>query len=223
MDKAPRLLNDDGSASMATLLLMSHHGFRRDLARFTTALKNGAAGEEGRAAALHDEWTWYHGALHGHHHMEDSNIFPELLKRQPALGPVIERLAAEHRRIDPLLEQGDRAFAELPASAADARRVVGELSALLGEHLAREEAEAVPFLRGAKEFPAPASDAEAGMYAQGFAWSSHGIAEEVLERVYAMLPPSLTSRLPAARAAFDERCVRAWGSAAAGAAHTAVP
>ena len=223
MEKAPRLLNDDGSASMATLLLMSHHGFRRDLARFTAALKTAVAGEGGRAAAWREEWTWYHGALHGHHHMEDSNIFPALLKREPTLGPVIADLTADHRHIDPLLAEGDRAFAGLPGSAADASRVVGELSALLAAHLAREEAEVVPYLRGAKEFPTPGNDAEAGMYAQGFAWSSHGIAAEVLERVYAMLPVSLTSRLPAARAAFDERCVRAWGTAAAGAADTAVP
>lgn len=223
MEKAPRLLNDDGSASMATILLMSHHGFRRDLARFAAALKNVTAGDAARVPALRDEWTWYHNALHGHHHMEDSNIFPALLSRQTALAPIIERLTGEHRHIDPLLEQGDRAFADLPASAVVATRVVGELTALLGEHLAREEAEVVPYLRGAKEFPAPGNDADAAMYAQGFAWSSHGIAADVLDRVYAMLPESLTSRMPAARAAFDERCVRAWGSAAAGAAETAMP
>jgi hypothetical protein len=61
------------------------------------------------------------------------------------------------------------------------------------------------------------------MYAQGFAWSLHGIAPEVAERVVALLPPILTAKLPAARAAFAERCTRVWGSADAGASRTSVP
>ena len=35
----PNLLNDDGSASMATLLMMSHHAFRRDLGRLLRAVE----------------------------------------------------------------------------------------------------------------------------------------------------------------------------------------
>ncbi len=29
--KIPNLLNDDGTASMATMLMLSHHAFRRDI------------------------------------------------------------------------------------------------------------------------------------------------------------------------------------------------
>jgi hypothetical protein len=61
------------------------------------------------------------------------------------------------------------------------------------------------------------------MYAQGFAWSMNGIAPDVLERVYDMLPDNLRSRLPDARAAFDARCARVWGSAKAGQARTPIP
>jgi hypothetical protein len=61
------------------------------------------------------------------------------------------------------------------------------------------------------------------MYAQGFAWSSDGIAPEVLARVDAMLPANVTTRLPAARAAFAERCARVWGATPKGASRTAVP
>jgi hypothetical protein len=35
----PRLLNDDGTASVATALLMSHHAFRRDTAQLAAALR----------------------------------------------------------------------------------------------------------------------------------------------------------------------------------------
>jgi hypothetical protein len=218
----PNLLNDDGNASMATALMMSHHAFRRDLARFARALDAIDAGETTRIPALRDEWGWFHGALHGHHHSEDTGIFPSLATEHPALVPTLDRLTADHRHIDPLLEQGDLAFAELP-DTAHAKQVVADLRGLLHDHLALEEADVVPFLRGAFSFPPPATDDEAAMYAQGFAWSSHGIAPAVLEQVDRMVPTSIATRLPAARVAFAERCMRVWGTAAAGSATTPIP
>jgi iron-sulfur cluster repair protein YtfE (RIC family) len=221
--QAPTLLNDDGSASMATALLMSHHGLRRDLARLAIALGQPAASEPARAAALKEEWQGYHGKLHGHHEAEDNGFFPGLRSGHAHLAPVIDRLTSDHRRIDPLLEAGDRAFADLATTREAAAKAVTELGVLLHEHLALEEAEVISFLRDAREFPPPGTDAEAEMYAQGFAWACHGVAEDVLARLYAMLPPSLTSRLPAARVAFDARCARVWGPTKPGASRTAVP
>lgn len=222
MSEAPTLLGDDGSASVATALLMSHHGLRRDIARFSAALQRLAPADQETADALRGEWQSYRATLHGHHMAEDSGVFPGVLRQEPSLGPVIERLTADHRRIDPLLTRGDDAFAALPDTRG-AAAVISELTQFLEEHLAVEEAEVVRFLRHMKEFPPPASEAELELYAQGFAWSSHGVAPEVLDRVYAMLPEALRSRLPAARAAFTARCERVWGSAQAGASRTAVP
>lgn len=222
MPNPPSLLNDDGSASMATLLMLSHHAFRRDLLRFATALERVAGGDTSRVEALRDEWRHFHGALHGHHHIEDTAMFPGMRAQNPALASCIDGLAADHRKIDPLLEDGDRAFGQLP-QAAGAQAVVRELQRLLDAHLATEEAELVPHIRPAKEFPTPPDEAAAEMYAQGFAWSSHGIAPDVLEKVNALLPPILTSRLPAARAAFEERCQKVWGTTAAGSARTPIP
>jgi hypothetical protein len=222
MASPPTLLNDDGSASMATMMMMSHHAFRRDLGRFASALERLAPGDAAQAEALRGEWANFHGALHGHHHMEDTAMFPGMRAQNPALAGCIDGLSADHRKIDPLLEEGDRAFAQLPETRA-ALALVRELQRLLDPHLATEEAELVPTIRAAKEFPAPPDDAMADMYAQGFAWSSHGIAPDVLEKVYALLPPILTSRLPAARAAFTERCEKVWGSAKAGSARTPIP
>jgi hemerythrin-like domain-containing protein len=219
---APNLLNDDGTASMATMFMMSHHAFRRDLRCFSRALSKVAAGDTSRVEALRNEWQWYHGALHGHHGMEDGNVFPGMQKEHPELAATIERLSSDHHKIDPILERGDRAFAELPKTDA-AIGVVNELIELLEPHLALEEAEIVPFLRQAKAFPAPPTEAEAAMYAQGFAWSLHGIAPQVVAEVYKLLPEALTSRLPEARAQFGERCVKAWGSAEAGASLTPIP
>jgi hypothetical protein len=211
----PNLLNDDGSASMATALMTSHYAFRRDLARFTTAL---ASLDPSRVEAVRDEWRSYHEHLHGHHVAEDTGIFPGL---RESLGNVIERLMEDHRRIDPLIGRGDGAFAALPATDG-AIAVIAELKSLLDPHLALEEAEVIPHLRGFKDFPAPASDAELALYAEGFAWSTAGIAPDILDRLDEMLPDKLRAALPAARAAFDARCVRVWGSPIAGAARTPI-
>src|SRR5262249_38988567 len=134
----------------------------------------------------------------------------------------IEKLGADHRRIDPLLERGDRAFTE-PRNAGEALAIVRELQELLHPHLTMEEAELVPFLRSAKVFPPPPTDEAAEMYAHGFSWAMNGIAHEVLERVYEMLPESLRAKLPAARAEFEARCTRVWGTAGTGASRTPVP
>lgn len=221
MASAPLLLNDDGTASMASMFMMSHHAFRRDLQRFERALA--APASQLRSEALQEEWKNYHGALHGHHSMEDANIFPGMKQQSPALAACIDGLSRDHHQIDPLLERGDAAFAGLPDTAGEALAIVRELQELLTPHLATEESEIIPLLRGAKQFPAPPDEAMLEMYAQGFAWSAQGIAPQVLEQVFALLPPALTAKLPAARAAFDERCIKVWGSAQAGNATTPIP
>jgi hemerythrin-like domain-containing protein len=219
MPNAPQLLNDDGTASMATLVMMSHHGFRRDLARFARAL---AAGEPSRLHALREEWRRFRATLHGHHEAEDNGVFPSLASAHASVRATIEALEADHRRIDPLLERGDRAFAE-DGCVDEAIAVVREFDELLHPHLATEESELIPFLRDAKTFPTPETDEIADVYAQGFAWAMHGIAPDVLDRVQAMLPAILLARLPFARAAFDERAARTWGSTSACASRTSVP
>jgi len=217
-----RLLNEDGSASMSTILMLSHHGLRRDCALFAIALEGPLTAPQ-RVSRLKDEWKSYHATLHGHHAMEDARIFQSFASDHPELVPVIDGLADDHRRIAPLLVEGDRAFSDLPATQAAARAIVKRLSDMLGPHLATEEEKLVPLLREAKQFPPVASEAELDLFSQGFAWSCHGIAPEVLEQVNAMLPKGLRERLPAARAAYAHRCEQVWGSAKTGTSHTSVP
>jgi hemerythrin-like domain-containing protein len=206
---------------MATMLMMSHHGLRRDLARFAAALSEPL--DAAKAEALREEWQSYHQTLHGHHEAEDNGMFPSMRQQSESLAKTIDKLGADHRLIDPLLERGDRAFAELAAQPSAAQAVVRELLALLGPHLALEEAELIPLIRGAKEFPTPPNDEAAAMYAKGFAWAMEGIAPEVLEQVQGMLPAALRERLPAARQAFGERCERVWGKLPPLASRTSVP
>lgn len=222
MPTPPNLLNDDGTASMATCLMMSHHAFRRDLRRFLAALEKPGPTPVSDEA-LREAWQGLCATLHGHHEAEDHGVFPGVLAQNAALAPVIEGLSADHRRIDPLLERGSLAFAGLPATQTSVLAVVRELHALLDPHLAIEEAELIPFLRDAKAFPSPQADSEAEMYAKGFAWAMHGIAPEVIERVHVILPEALLSRLPSARTAFEAGYERTWGKLPVGAARTPIP
>jgi hemerythrin-like domain-containing protein len=216
------LLNDDGTASMATAMMSSHHAFRRDLGCFAGALSAIAKGDASRAAAVAEEWTKFRAGLHGHHTIEDTAVFPDLRGKHPAQAADFDRLDVQHRAIDPLLERGDRAFADLSHVDA-AAAVVRELDRALAEHLDLEERVVIPHLRDARQFPAPPDDAALAMYADGFAWSTGGLAPAVLQALDAILPPALVDRLPAARRAFDERCLRVWGRVHTGASQTSAP
>jgi len=217
-EMAIKLLNDDGTASMATLIMCSHHAFRRDIACFATALA-----DTSRTDVLRDEWANFRAALHGHHTIEDTSMFPELRKSHPELASTMDTLDRHHREIDPLLERGNHLFADLATHRAGARDLIATLAALLTTHLDTEEPAITPHMRGANEFPAPPDEQMLAMYADGFAWSSAGIANEVLDQVFAMLPPGLVSKLPAARTAFDERCRKVWGYTHSTTSVTSVP
>ncbi|MFT3913689.1 MAG: hemerythrin domain-containing protein [Anaeromyxobacteraceae bacterium] len=223
---APSLLDASGTPSVATMVMMSHLGMRRDLALFARALPALGPADAARGAALAEEWGKFHQTLHGHHTAEDAGLFPMLLSRAPGLAPFITNLSIDHRAIDPVLARGDAAFPRLPApdARAEAEAVVRELRRLLDAHLAAEEASIIPELRAdtSLEMPIP-GEAELAMYAEGFAWSSQGVADEVLERVFAGLPAPLRERLPAAREAFRARQARAFGAAWEGTSKTAVP
>lgn len=222
---APMLLNEDGTASVATALMSSHHGFRRDLLNFSAALESMAHGDRSRAGRVRDEWSWFHRALHGHHAAEDGGIFPGIRATHPAVAPTLDRLSTDHARIDPLLARGDLAFEALPdpSAVSAASAVIAELRALLAPHLATEEAEVIPHLRQKTAIPPPASDAEVDLYAEGFSWSTYGLAPEVIAQIDRVIPASVVDRLPAARAAFANRYNSAWGDAPVGAARTPVP
>ncbi|MEK7550013.1 MAG: hemerythrin domain-containing protein [Patescibacteria group bacterium] len=219
----PQLLNEDGSASMATMLLMSHHAFRRDIARFIQAVTEVQSGDVSRADAVHEEWEKsYKQALHGHHTMEDANIFPDIRSKYPELGSALDTLTEQHHEIDPLLERIDTAFADL-SHPEQVISLLNELKTLLDQHLTFEEAEITPSLRDTKGFPTPTDDKVATMYAEGFSWSMQGIAPLVLDEVRKMLPDILVAKLPTAQEEFEARSVRVWGKYAVGAATTSIP
>ncbi len=108
-------------------LLWVHGLLRQDLAtveRLAVEVVDGAAAEAVvdevraleatgplwrlRASCLH-----YCRFVHHHHRLEDRALFPELRRVNPSLGPVVERLQADHRQVAGLLEGVESAVGEL--------------------------------------------------------------------------------------------------------------
>jgi len=79
-------------------------------------------------------------------------------------------------------------FGDLANERDAARDLIATLAALLAEHVDAEEAAIIPYLRGAKQFPLPPNEDAIAMYADGFAWSTAGVAGTVLDQIFAMLP-----------------------------------
>jgi hypothetical protein len=82
--------------------------------------------------------------VHSHHHAESVMLFPALRRANPELGPVIDKLEADHARVSDLLDDVQAAAEELAAreDPATRRRLTLALQILSDEllaHLAYEE------------------------------------------------------------------------------------
>lgn len=82
--------------------------------------------------------------VHSHHHAESVLLFPRLRLASPALGPVVNRLEADHARVSDLLDEvsaAARALAdrEDPAVRKRLAEALADLSEDLLAHLAYEE------------------------------------------------------------------------------------
>jgi hypothetical protein len=78
----------------------------------------------------------YCGFVHMHHNAEDRDFFDELEETNPAIGPVVERLRAEHRAVSDYLDAVEAAARALTANDShDARRAVADALEVLEGHL----------------------------------------------------------------------------------------
>ncbi len=90
--------------------------------------------------------------VHLHHGAEDALLFPRLRETDPEIGPVVDRLEDEHRRVSDQLDEVEAAAMELTNGDGEAarRRVADGLNVLAEDllaHLEFEEREAGPTLR----------------------------------------------------------------------------
>lgn len=132
-----------------TAMYVMHHGFRRDLGAFKTAVIGTPVGDRGTWRALARRWGRFCEILHKHHTGEDAGLWPLLMAKADADSrATLEAMEDEHAEIDPLLTSCTAGFERLAAYAdVDARdalevRVVA-LGELLARHLAHEERDAM--------------------------------------------------------------------------------
>lgn len=95
---------------------------------------------------------YYCRFVHGHHTLEDTALFPALRRANPEIGPVVDRLEADHLQISGNLDEIGTTTYELSQrdTVEGRQRVVDALNRLadhLLEHLAYEEESISPTLR----------------------------------------------------------------------------
>jgi hemerythrin-like domain-containing protein len=139
-----------------------HDHLRAELAQLRLLVEQVATGQTdpdavrsyiNRMTIRQNNWTLgtfcetYCRTVTQHHLLEDRSVFPHLLRGDPRLAPVIERLHREHETIHDMLEHVDQALVALVASEdAAIDRVdtaMDELSDALLEHFSYEERELI--------------------------------------------------------------------------------
>src|ERR1700723_1724436 len=122
---------------MVAELTWVHDMIRRDLRTVrqmaADAAAGGAAGQIqagiGSLAASSPLWQLKVGCLHycrfvhSHHHAESVLLFPALRRTNPGLGPVVDKLEADHQQVSVLLEEVEAAAGNLAgAETAETRQ-----------------------------------------------------------------------------------------------------
>jgi Hemerythrin HHE cation binding domain len=132
------------------MLLAVHSAIRRDLERveqLAAAVLDGLPAQEvseevktlksnGLLWQFQVSCLRYCSFVHMHHHAEDVEFFDELEQTNPALGPVVERLRADHRGVSDYLDAVEAAAKALSRDDShEARRAVADALEVLKEHL----------------------------------------------------------------------------------------
>jgi hypothetical protein len=146
------------------LLIGVHAHLRDELARILEAVDEvavGAADPEATRSMINalairqNYWTLgsfcaaYCRILSMHHGIEDAAMFPGLLAHDASLGPVVERLTADHEVVAEILVTLDAALVALVDGGSDVegvREQAQALSDLLLPHLAYEEEQLLPVI-----------------------------------------------------------------------------
>jgi hypothetical protein len=153
-------------------LLWVHGVLRRDLdtvERLARAVADGMSGDalaselrelkvSGPLWQLKVNCLHYCRFVHSHHRAEDVLLFPTLRAADPAAGPVVDRLEADHRRVSDLLDAVEAAAERLTAEGADGARAavvlaLAELHGHLLDHLDYEEQHGGPVMRRLDRIP----------------------------------------------------------------------
>ena len=180
-----------------TIMIAAHDAFRRDLTRLAAAASTADLSDPARRQSVAAGWDLFKRELHLHHTAEDEIIWPILrprLARSPAAQSVLDAMAAEHERIDPLLAAVDAQFAGGDRLAD----VIDALTSALTGHLGHEERDGLPLIglaltarewRGVGRKIASQNGLSGG--SQMFAWMLDGADRDAAAATLAQLPPPL--------------------------------
>lgn len=143
-----------GPIDLTTMYLL-HHGFRRDLARFSAAAHRTPYDDTATWQAQLRRWDLFADLLEDHHRKEDDHVWPLVRSTSRGAAPVLavlEEMETEHERIDPLLLAVREALARLalgpdPTGRERLQELLSGLREVLGHHLGHEERAALPLLQ----------------------------------------------------------------------------
>ena len=126
-----------------------HAALQRDLRRAREVLGAGPPPEGRQRTALGEHVLWMMEFLHGHHSGEDAGLWPLVRARNPAAGPLLDSMEADHARIAPAAAAVTMAAREYGSTSSDGPRALlvdalDRLIEVLFPHLDREVAEAMP-------------------------------------------------------------------------------
>jgi iron-sulfur cluster repair protein YtfE (RIC family) len=130
-------------------MLVAHRAFRREFTLAPRIVRDVAPGDTARAALVADHTTLILDGLHLHHSSEDELLWPKLLDRCPPDAALVQRMEAQHERVELHTERLRTALQRwrVEARPAVTEEVASTLDALrdaLLEHLGEEEREILP-------------------------------------------------------------------------------
>ncbi len=132
-----------------TMMGVVHDALRRDLERVQSALSGTPAPDDQQRRALAQHAIWMMDFLHHHHHTEDTGLWPLVRSRRPEIGPLLDRMEADHARVLPMIDHVATSADRYRNDGSDLARTaflddVNALADVLLPHLRTEEDEAMP-------------------------------------------------------------------------------
>jgi hypothetical protein len=124
-----------------------HSALRRDLERTRLVLSTPPYPDDERRREIAAHLLWMMHFLHVHHTGEDVGLWPLIRAKNPAAGPLLDEMDADHRRIAPgidSLEEAAHAYRRDGSARERVLAALAGLAAVLLPHLQREELEMMP-------------------------------------------------------------------------------
>jgi hypothetical protein len=215
----------EGPIDMIGMFLM-HFAFRRDLDRFTLAVRHTPVDDTATWRALRARWAKFDHVLHDHHNLEDAELWPRLTAAAQAAADegalaVVAEMEAEHAEIDPLLASIASGLDRLVVAAdPDARRALEVRMTAgrdrLNQHMAHEERSALPLVQRYLtpedwEAMEQAADKKPGDLAFVVPWILHDLPSHAMPRVSRFGGQALMVIWRMFRRSFERRERRAFG------------